>query len=194
MRAALTVIVTAAILAGCGSAPPLQTTAEARRDRQLDLSDNGRRAVARGDLRRAAVHYREALRLAEETEDFRGIAVNTLNLAAIWQALGERERAQQALDRITDSPARFDNRFVADAAGRQAQLALLAERLDAAEQWLARAEGICQAPSCQSRTALINLRGQLSLARGSTEEARNLAARALAASRAEGNREEEANA
>lgn len=194
MRGAPVFFLVLLALAGCGATPPPQTDAGLRHERLLELNDSGRRAAVRGDLRRAAAHYAEALRLAEEVEDFHGIAVNALNLAAIWQALGETTLAQRALDRITAAPGRFESRYVADAAGRQAQLALQAGRLDGAEQWLARADSSCQPPACASATALLNLRGQLLLARGSVEEARGAAVRALAASRAENNREEEANA
>ena len=194
MRRAGILFLAIVALFGCGSTPPPQTSADLHQARQLDLNDSGRRAVVRGDLGRAAAYYEESLRLAQEVEDFHGVALNALNLAAVRQALGEVEAARRALDRITASPARYEGRFIADAAGRQAQLALQAGRPDVAKQWLDRAEQACLPPACASGTALLNLRGQLLLARGSVDEARSAAARALAASRAEGNREEEANA
>ena len=180
------------LLAGCGSAPQ-QTDAETRRDRLLDLNDRARRAVGTGELRRAAAYYREAVRLAESIEDFRAIAINSLNLAATLHALDEVELAHRALDRVLAAPARFDEALVAEAAGRKALLALQAGELDVAEQWLGRAEAGCRLPACRSQTALLTLRGHLQLERGSAAEARTIFARSLAASRAEGNREEEAN-
>jgi tetratricopeptide (TPR) repeat protein len=194
MRPVSILILASLMVAGCGSAPPPKTDAELRRERQIEQNDNGRRAASRGDLKRAAVYYGEALRLAEEMEDFHGVAVNALNLAAVLQALGEVEPARHVLEKISGAPGRFESRFIADAAGRQAQLALQEGKLDLAEQWLAKAESACQPPACVSRTALLNLRGQLHLAHGSAGEARATAAQALAASRAEGNRDEEANA
>jgi tetratricopeptide (TPR) repeat protein len=92
------------------------------------------------------------------------------------------------------APARFDSTVVAEAAGRKSSLALQAGDLDVAEQWLGRAEKECRQPQCRIQTALLNLRAQLMLERGGADEARGMAAKALAASRAEGNREEEANA
>jgi len=52
-------------LAACGSAPPEQSDADTRRERLVDLNDRAQRAVGRGNLRRAATLYREALRIAE---------------------------------------------------------------------------------------------------------------------------------
>lgn len=195
MRAAFLVLLAglALGLSGCGSAPP-QSDSEARRERLFDLNDRAQRAVARGELRRAAALYRDALRLAETIEDFRAIGVNTLNLAAVHQALDEPAAADAALERVLAAPARFEPSLGAEAAGRKALLALEAAQLDAAEPWLLRAERECRQPACAIQVALLNLRGQLALERGATEEARAVLARALAASRAEGNREEEANA
>jgi len=160
----------------------------------VDLNDRAQRAVARGDLRRAAALYREALRVAESFEDFRSIGVNALNLAAVHQALSEPEAAHRALERVLAAPARFEEPLVAQAAGLKTSLALQARELGAAEDWLKRAEGGCKPPACRIQTALLILRAQLTLERGAAGESRSQAARALAASRAENSREEEANA
>jgi tetratricopeptide (TPR) repeat protein len=181
-------------LAACGSAPPAQSDADTRRERLVDLNDRAQRAVARGDLRRAAALYREALRVAESFEDFRSIGVNALNFAAVHQALGEPEAAHHALERVLAAPARFEEPLVAQAAGLKTSLALQARELGAAEDWLKRAEGECKPPACRIQTALLILRAQLALERGAAGESRSQAARALAASRAENSREEEANA
>jgi len=193
VRSSHTIAIICIALTACGSVPS-QSDANARRERLVDLNDSGQRAVARGELRRAAAHYTEALRLAETIEDFRAVAVNALNLAATWQALNEIELCERALDKLLVSPTRFEPRFVAEAEGRKALLALQASRLDAAREWLGRAESGCRAPECRIQTALLNLRGQLMLEQGAGGEARILFARALTASRSEGNREEEANA
>ena len=181
-------------LAACGSAPPAQSDADTRRERLVDLNDRAQRAVARGDMRRAAVLYREALRGAESFEDFHSIGVNLLNLAAVYQALGEPKAAHDALERVLVSPARFEGPLVAQAAGLETSLALQAREFAAAEDWLKRAEGECKPPACRIQTALLILRAQLTLERGAVGESRSQAARALAASRAENSREDEANA
>lgn len=178
---------------GCGSVPP-QSEAEAQRERLVEMNTRAGRAVGRGDIRQAAALYREALRLAESIEDFRAIGINSLNLAATYQALGETALCHRALDRVLATPARFEQQRVAEAAGRKALLALQAGQHDAAAEWLARAESECPVTACGSRTALLNLRGQLLLERGAVDEARAVLAQSLAASRTEGNREEEANA
>jgi tetratricopeptide (TPR) repeat protein len=192
-RAALALCLALA-LSACGGAPPQQTNAELRRERMVELNDRARAAVGRGELRRAVVYYGEALRLAELVEDFRVIGLNSLNLAAVLQALGEPEQAHRALERVISSPSRFDAGVVGEAAGRKSYLALQAGQLDAAEEWLQRSEKDCRPPACRRDTALVSLRALLTLERGAPAEARKLAARALAASRSEGNREEEANA
>ena len=183
----------ALVLAACGSAPP-QSDADLRRERMIELNDRARGAIGRGELRRAVVYYREALRLAESIEDFRTIGLNSVNLAAVHQALGELEPANRALERVLGAPSRFDPAVIGEAEGRRSYLALQAGQLDVAEEWLQRSERNCQPPGCRRDTALVSLRALLTLERGGAGEARKLAARALAASRAQGNREEEANA
>lgn len=181
-------------LVACGSAPPAPSDVELRRERLLDLNDRAQRAVARGELRRAEALYREALRIAESFEDFHSIGVNALNLAAVQQALGETDGAQRVLERVLAAPGRFERPLVAQAAGLRAALALQTGDLNAAANWLNRAVEECKPPACRIQSALLVLRAQLALERGVAVESRELAARALAASRAEGSREEEANA
>lgn len=181
-------------LAACGSAPPAQSDSDARRERLVALNDRAQRAVARGELRRAAALYREALRVAESFEDFRSVGINSLNLAAVHQALGEPGPAHHALERVLAAPARYERPLIAQAAGRKSSLALQARELDAAEEWLKRAESECKTPACRAGPALLVLRAELMLERGAAGESRNLARQALAASRSEGVREEEANA
>jgi len=180
-------------LAACGAVPP-QSDAEAWRERLVDLNDRAGAAVGRGELKRAAVLYREALRLAESVEDFRSVGINTLNLSAVLQALGETAPAERALERVLAAPERFGRSLVAEASGRKAYLALQAHEPDTAAAWLARAESECSPPDCRIQAALLSLRAQLALERGAAGESRATAVRALAASRASGNREEEANA
>jgi tetratricopeptide (TPR) repeat protein len=181
-------------LAACGSAPPAPSDVELRRERLLDLNNRAHRAVARGELRRADALYREALRTAESFEDFHSIGVNALNLAAVQQALGETDGAQRVLERVLAAPDRFERPLVAQAAGLRAGLALQTGNPDAAASWLKRAEEECKPPACRIQSALLVLRAQLALERGAAGEASELAAQALAASRSEGSREEEANA
>ena len=180
-------------LTACGSVP-LQSDSDARRERQAELSERAQRAIGRGEVARAAGYYREALRIAESTEDFAGIGVYALNLAATYQALDEPALAQAALDKVLADPARFEPGLVVEAAGRRALLALQARQLDAAGEWLERAERDCAPPACRARVALTNVRGQLLLEGGNAAQARTVMVQALAGARAEGNQEEEANA
>src|SRR5262245_50774817 len=131
MRAAFMMVATSLVLAGCGSAPS-QSDADARHERQADLGERAQRAIGRGDVSRAARYYREALRIAEATEDFPQVGVHALNLAATYQALDETALAQDALDKLLASPAHFERELMVEAAGRRSLLALQARELDAA--------------------------------------------------------------
>jgi tetratricopeptide (TPR) repeat protein len=194
MKGVLVALLAGGVLGAGGCASPPPTGTETERERLVEANARAARAVERGDLPRAATLYRQALRVAESLEDFRGIAINALNLAATCQALDDAVCARGALDRILRVPAHFEPRWISEAAGRETQIALREGRLDAAGASLDRAERACAAPACRNGTALVNLRAEILLERGDAGEAQTVAARSLAASRAEGNREEEANA
>jgi tetratricopeptide (TPR) repeat protein len=180
-------------LAGCGSVQR-QSDADQRRERLAGLDERAQRAVGRGEIGRAAALYGEALRIAESIEDFGAIGLYSVNLAATYQALDRFGPARAALDRVLASPARFDPQVVIEAAGRRALIALQTGELDTAAEWLGRAEVDCVPPACRIRVALLNMRGQLMLERGAAAQVRAYMPQVLAAARAEGNREEEANA
>ena len=194
MRAEFVMLAASLALAACGSVPQPQSHTDIWRERQADLGERAQRAIVRGDVARAAGYYREALRIAEATEDFGGIGVYALNLAATYQALDEAALAQGALDKVLGSPSRFERDQVIEAAGRRSLLALQARELAAAHEWLQRAERDCAAPTCKAEVALTNVRGQLLLESGDAAQARAILVRALAGAKAEGHREEEANA
>jgi ATP/maltotriose-dependent transcriptional regulator MalT len=191
-RAWIAAAVVTISVAACGSVPPL-VESDVRRDLVVDLNHRAGRAVARGELARAIALYREALRLSAALEDFRATAANALSLAALLQATGDYARAREALELILTAPENFEPRFVAEAAGRNAALALQERRFDAAAEWLDRAERACPQPGCSIQVALLNMRSQLLFERGEPEHAAALLERALVASRAAGDREEEAN-
>src|SRR6185503_21139198 len=152
MRACRALLLCLALgITACGSAPP-QADSDLRRERMIELNDRARAAVGRGELRRATVYYREALRIAESVEDFRAIGLNSLNLAAVYHALGELEPAHRALERLLAAPSRFDAAVVGEAEGRKSYLHLQAGQLDAAEQWLQRAEKDCALPEDRGNT------------------------------------------
>lgn len=189
----LLVICLAQALAGCGPLPQ-QAEVDVRRDRLAALEERAQRALSRDEIERAAILYREMLRMAESVEDFRAIGTSTINLAAVLQVLGRLGEADAALERVLASSERFEPQIAIEAAGRRALLALESGRLDAAAEWLGRAELDCVPPECRIRVALLNLRARLMLERGAAAQVRAFMPQVLGAARTEGKREEVANA
>src|SRR5258707_14408735 len=74
-------------------------------DEALGLNQRAAKAYERGDFAQARSLYERALEIDTGIEHAEGIAVNSLSLARVEQALGEAEAAHRHLDRVLDTAA-----------------------------------------------------------------------------------------
>jgi tetratricopeptide (TPR) repeat protein len=186
-------LVACVLLAACVQAPgqPIPV-------REAAAIDANRRAEAyfrRGDLASAALHYREALRMAQSIEDADAVAANALNLSIVYQRLGKPSDARASLapvienGRLAFSPLRL-----AQASLRRSVLEFDERRYAEAAEWIGKAASYCGSGNCPLAAAIHNMQGQLSLASGQIDAAAASARSALAASTAASDRIEAANA
>lgn len=188
--AALAVLVTASLLAACGSPPPAPSAPQsALRAAQLA----GGRALARGDTEAALAAYRQALAAAQSVEDFDGTATARLNLATVLARRGQPAEAEAQVDALLASPQRYGAALMQQAAARKALSALDGGRTAEALAWADRAEAGCPSP-CAVAPALGNLRAAVALGQGDAGAAAALAGRAAGLAEAAGARAELANA
>jgi tetratricopeptide (TPR) repeat protein len=181
-----------ALLAGCGSQPakpkPAQASAAIEANRRAEAQ------LRAGDLDGAARSYREALRASQSLEDADGIAANAVNLSIVYQRLGKPAEARASLAPVLEHPRlKFPPERLAQAALRRSLIDLDERRYAGAGEWAGRAESQCNG-ACSLSAAIQNVKSQLALEAGQTDDAAASAGRALAASRASGDRSEEANA
>ena len=182
-----------ALLAGCSSAPTKSSTA-ARQEAALEANRKGETYVRHGELESAARSYREALRLSQSLEDPEGIAANAINLSIVRQRQGRFNDARAALAAVLEQPnLRFSDARMTEASLRHALLDLDQNRFAAAGEWLTRAAKHCGA-RCALSAAIHNVSAQLALQAGRVEDAVSAARAAQEASRASGERAEQANA
>ena len=190
MRILVLVVVVSA--AGC-SAPPKPSTA-ARQAAALEANRKGEAYVRHGELENAARSYREALRFSQALEDADGIAANAINLSIVRQRQGRFADARASLGAVLDQrDLKFSHSRLAEVSLRQALLDLDEKNLAGADDWVAKAAGHC-AERCPAGAAIYNVRAQLALQAGRTDEAAAAARRAQDASRAFGEQPEQANA
>ena len=181
-----------ALATGC-SAPPKASTA-ARQEAALDANRKGETYVRQGALENAARSYREALRLSQALEDADGIAANAINLSIVRQRQGRIADARASLGAVLEQrDLKFSNTRLAEVALRHALLDLDQKNGAGANDWVAKAAEHC-AKSCPTGAAIHNVRAQLALQAGQTDEAAAAARSAHDASRASGDQPEQANA
>ncbi len=181
------------VVAGCSSIPAKSSTA-ARQEAALEANRKGETYVRHGELENAARSYREALRLSQSLEDPEGIAANAINLSIVRQRQGRFNDARAALAAVLEQPdLRFSDARMTEASLRHALLDLDQNRFATAGEWLTRAAKHCGA-RCALSAAIHNVSAQLALQAGRVEEAVGSARAAQEASRAAGDRAEQANA
>jgi tetratricopeptide (TPR) repeat protein len=190
MRILVLLIVVSA--AGC-SAPPKPSTA-ARQAAALEANRKGEAYLRHGELENAARSYREALRFSQALEDADGIAANAINLSIVRQRQGRLADARASLAAVLDQrDLKFSHSRLAEVSLRQALLDLDEKNMSGADDWVVKAAGHC-AERCAAGAAIHNVRAQLALQAGRTDEAAAAARRARDASRSSGEQPEQANA
>ncbi len=180
----------ALLVAGCGGAAasrPSETQEAA-----LAWNERGRAAYVRGDHAQALANYREALALNRSVEDVEGIARELVNLATVHRRLGERDKANAALDEIL-APGGIPF-TAAQRAEATYQLALYAaEDGDAARARTLGEQAATLCAGCAAEGAIRNFLAGLTLDTGDAAGAREHARRALDLNRRQGDKTEEAN-
>lgn len=175
-------------LSGCAGSP---SPSGRFSDEALGFNQRAARAYEHGDLAQARSLYERALEIDAGIDDAEGVAVNSLSLARVEQALGDAEAAHRHLDRVLDSAAAAAP-WRAEAAARKAQLYLASGEVARADEWLGRAQGLCG--QCRAQAAILNLGARIALARGQPALAVQRAERALQLPANDDARAERANA
>src|SRR5258708_5293727 len=129
-------------------------------DEALGFNQRAAKAYERGDFAQARSLYGRALEIDAGMDNADGIAMNSLSLARVDQALGEADAAHGHLDRVLGSAAAAALR--AEAAARKAQLHLAAAPLSRPDDWPPPAQHLCG--QCRTQAAIIHLGARVALA------------------------------
>ena len=159
-------------LGGCAGSPPAPGRLA---DEALGFNQRAANAYERGDLAQARSLYERALEIDSGIDNAEGVAMNSLSLARVDQALGDADAAHRHLDRVLDTAVAAPWR--AEAAARKAQLHLAGGEVARADEWLGRAQSLCG--QCRAQAAILNLGARIALARGQPALAIERAERAL---------------
>lgn len=168
LRSAIASCLLVTLLTACSSGPVQRDSAVAAQAR--DEHADGQDAFSRHDFDSARRHFQRALRLHQSIDDAQGIALNRLDLARSWAALGEGAKADAELDALLSSAASASAR--AEAARQKAVIALAEDRLDDALRWQSEAASQCGA-DCSLGGSLAMIRAQVALRRGAFDQAQH---------------------
>jgi len=174
-------------LSGCGGAPA-QKPSNAH-IMASEYSQKAAKAVEKGDNEKALSYYMEALKINRSIENTEGIAVNLINMAAIYQKKGDILKARELIEIALSMPD-ISAEARSEAAYEQAKIYLKEKDTVKAKEWIDKSLSLYKGPLEGAR---LNLTGRIAFAEGKYDEALATADTALKRNRENKQKTEEAN-
>lgn len=172
---------------GCGG--PSAPTLSSIHTMAIEYNQKGMKAVEKGDYEKALGYYMEALKINRSVENTEGIAVNLINIAAIYYKKGNTFEAHEFIDMAFPIPdINYD--IKSEAAFEKARLHLKEKEVSKAKEWANRSLSLNKGIREGSRW---NLLGRVALMEGRYDESLAIANTALKLNRENKQRIEEAN-
>jgi tetratricopeptide (TPR) repeat protein len=160
-------------LALVGCAGSRQNTAPENLPMQqaIDFNHRAEAAFIKGDYGRALPLYLAALQRDAATENADGIALNQINVARTYAAMGKPQEAQSALDNLlVDATLQYAAERLVDATLLKAHLYAESGDATSAAHWEGKADVYCQ-NRCRQLGSLMLLRAQIALRSQQDEQA-----------------------
>jgi len=180
MRLTVSILCALVLLSACGQVEELRS---ARLEQATEFNQRAQRAFLRGDYQTAAAFYESALQLDVAIENVDGVAINTLNLAKVYQVLGKTAPAQRLLDRLLEDKAlQYAPARLAEAAAQKSLWRLQENDLAGATLWADKAAVWCES-DCRISGVIDNVRAGIALRGNDAEKALHWSERAAAANR-----------
>ncbi len=178
MNSKVVLVIAACLLTlACGGGPSASVVSQ-QVQRSNAHNVNARAAYERGDTALAMKLSSEALRLSRSVEDTEGIALNLLNIAAIYRVRQDRASAHEALGELFNSAGiKYPDRLLARGCMLKALLYIDEGVLNDASKWAGKAESLCKGSGCNVMAGIYNLKGRVLLLRDDVPGAREYAQR-----------------
>lgn len=138
----------------------------------VELNRKAESAFKRADYKQALSLYSEALRTDRSIENINGIAINLINIAAVYRETGDRANAHKYIDEISNSGLTTpESSLSSEAALVKASVCADESRYDLAAEWADRALSFCQDKECGTEGKIYNLKARISLLKGDAASA-----------------------
>jgi tetratricopeptide (TPR) repeat protein len=178
------------LLFGCGSMPPALSDAHMN---AIEFNHRADRAFKNSDYKKAGILYNEALKVNRSIENIDGIALNLINLAAVYRKTGDKEIANRCVDEILNSSIPFSQHHLSEAAYIKAIIYMDDGHHNSSQTWLDKALSFCKNAECSIEGRIYNLKSRISLLNGNTDYAVTYAYKALEMNKKNDDRQEAAN-
>jgi tetratricopeptide (TPR) repeat protein len=165
----ISLIICLLLLSGCAASRPVISDT---RLAAVKLNQRAESSFKNGDYEHAFALYKEALKINRSIEDSDGIAINTLNMAAVCRKLGDNSQAHKLLDSIFQSlPPACEPRRLSEAAFLRALLYFDEKNYDNSLEWGQKALLHCQYSGCDNAGRIYNITGRAYLGKGDADRA-----------------------
>ncbi len=168
----LSVFYCLAIAACGGQKPQVLPSTQAKAN---EYNQSGMKAAERGDYKKSLYYYEEALKKNQTIEDTEAMAVNMINMAVIYQKIGETAKAHKLIESALLVPD-ISNSLKSEAMFEKARLFFKGKEFSKAKEHVAKSLSLNKGPRDGSRW---NLLGRIALMEEKDEEAMRAVAMAL---------------
>ncbi|WP_283744254.1 hypothetical protein [Sideroxydans sp. CL21] len=167
-RSHIAILCCLVLLSACSHVEEMRS---ARQERATEFNQRAQRAFLRGEYQSAADLYGNALQLDVAIENVNGIAINMLNLARVYQVLGNPALAERYLDSLLEDKAlRYPPAQLAAAAVQKSLLRLQENDVAGATAWVEKSAGYC-GPDCTLAGVIDNARAGIALRANDADKA-----------------------
>lgn len=159
------------ILIGCAGSHQNTVPENLPMQQAIDFNHRAETAFIKGDYVRALPLYSAALQRDAAIENIDGIALNQINVARTYAAMGKTQEAQSALDNLlVNATLQYATERLVDAALLKAHLYVESGDATLAAHWESKVDEYCQS-RCRQLGSLLLLRAQIALRNQQNEQA-----------------------
>ena len=160
----------------------------------IDLNQRAGMAFRDGNYANAVALYSGALRVNRSIENADGIAIDLINISAVYRKMGDGEKAERAIEEILNSNTPgFGDGHLSEAAFMKALLRLDAGAVSEAEDWAKKSLSYCEKAKCGKDGRIYNLMARISLKKADYPAAVSQADKGLKLNKEHEDSEEAAN-
>jgi len=178
-------------ITACGHTPPKLSDAHLR---AVEFNQKAESAFKKGNYKNALDFYDKALKINRSIENIDGIAINLINMAAVYYRLNDKDNALRYIDEaLKPLDLEVRNKLLSEAMFLKSLLYLEDGDYEKAVQYADLSLSSCQKESCLEEGKIYNLKGRIALLKEDSASAVTLGMEGLKLNEAHDDKLEMAN-